>query len=263
MGFPSKFIHWRKLCITSPSFSVQVNSDLAGYFQSASGLRQGCSLSPYLFVLCINVLSHMIDNAAREKKFELHPSCQSIALTHLCFADNLMVFVEGTKESIEGALSVFDEFATWSGLSISLEKSTVYMAGISAGDKRMILTDFFFEEGELPIRYLGLPLMTQAMRKQDYLPLLENIRCRITTWTSRCLSYARRLQLIKYVLMSIANFWAGAFRLPSRYIKEIEQLCYAFLWTGPQLKSTGAKIAWEVVARLSPKEVWESEHLKK
>lgn len=41
-----------------------------------------------------------------------------------------MVFVEGSKDSIEGVLSVFDEFAVWSGLSISLEKST-YKAGIA------------------------------------------------------------------------------------------------------------------------------------
>ena len=41
-----------------------------------------------------------------------------------------MVFVEGTKESVEGAISVFDDYAAWSGLSISLEKSTVYMAGV-------------------------------------------------------------------------------------------------------------------------------------
>ena len=249
MGFPSKFIHWIKLCVTSPSFSVQVNGDLAGYFQSARGLRQGCSLSPYLFVLCMNVLSHKIDKAARDKKFGIHPGCQSIALTHLCFADDLMVSVEGTKESVEGALSVFDEFAAWSGLSISLEKSTIYMAGTSEGEKRRILTDFPFTGGELPVRYLGLPLLTQAMKTQDYQLLLEKIRSRITTWTSRFLSYAGRLQLIQSVLMSIVNFWLGAFRLPSRCIKEIEQLCSAFLWTGPQLKTTGAKVAWLEVCK--------------
>lgn len=113
IGLPQKFIHWIKLCISTPSFSVQVNGELAGYFQSTRGLRQGCSLSPYLFVLCMNVLSHQIDKAVREKKFEFHPRCKAISLTHLCFADDLMVFAEGTKESIEGALAVFKEFEVW------------------------------------------------------------------------------------------------------------------------------------------------------
>lgn len=249
MGFPEKFIHWIQLCITTPSFSVQVNGDLAGYFQSARGFRQGCSLSPYLFVICMNVLSLKIDKAARDKSFGLHPRCQSLSLTHLCFADDLMVFVEGTKESVEGVLDVFEKFEVWSGLSIRLEKSTIYMGGVSEVEQRRILRNFPFAVGELPVRYLGLPLMTKAMRRQDYMPLLGKIRSRICSWTSRFLSYAGRLQLIRSVLMSIVNFWGAAFRFPGQCTKEIEQLCSAFLWSGPELKSTGAKVAWQDICK--------------
>ena len=110
LGIHEKFIHWIKLFIASPSFLVQVNGDLAGYFQSSGGLRQGCSLSPYLFVMCMNLLSQKIDRAVEERKFKFHLRCQSHSLTHLYFADDLMVFVEGSKESIEGALTMFDEF---------------------------------------------------------------------------------------------------------------------------------------------------------
>lgn len=226
-----------------------MNGDLAGYFQSARGLRQGCSLSPYLFVLCMNILSKKIDKAATERKFKFHPRCHSLSLTHLCFADDLMVFVEGSKDSIEGALAVFYEFAAWSGLKISLEKSTIYMAGVPVEEKSRILSDFPFAVGDLPVRYLGLPLMSQAMRSQDYQPLVEKIRGRINTWTTRFLSYAGRLMLIKSVLMSIVNFWSAAFRLPGQCIKEIEQLCSAFLWSGPSLKTTGAKVAWRDVCK--------------
>lgn len=83
LGFPERFIHWIKLCVTTPSFSVQVNGDLAGYFQSSRGLRQGCSLSPYLFVMCMDVLSRKIDKAVQEKKFRYHPHCKALSLTHL------------------------------------------------------------------------------------------------------------------------------------------------------------------------------------
>ena len=250
MGFPMRFIHWIKLCITNPSFSVQVNGELAGYFQSRRGLRQGCSLSPYLFVLCMNILSLKIDQAVSMKKFKLHPRCKALSLTHLCFADDLMVFVEGTKESIEGALYVFGEFAKWSGLKISIEKSTVYMAGVDDEEKRRILVNFPFAEGTLPVRYLGLPLMTQAMRRPDYLPLIERVRSRLGTWTCRHLSYAGRLQLIKSVLVSMINFWASVFRLPSKCVKELKQICASFLWSGPVLKSSGAKVSWNEICKL-------------
>ena len=200
--------------------------------------------------MCMNVLSLKIDEAVKDKKFKFHPRCQALSLTHLCFADDLMVFVEGTKGSVEGALSVFEVFAQWSGLNISIEKSTVYMAGVAVEERNRILRNFPFAEGTLPVRYLGLPLMTKVMGKNDYLPLVERARSRINTWTCTFLSYAGRLQLIKAVLMSIVNFWAGVFRLPSKGIKEVEQLCASFLWTGPALKSTGAKVAWRDISKL-------------
>lgn len=191
----------------------------------------------------MNVLSWKINRAAAERKFKFHPGCSNLSLTHLCFADDLMIFVEGLKSSVQGALAVFEEFEAWSGLSISLEKPTIYMAGISEVDKRSILMNFKFAEGVLSVRYLGLPLMTKAMSKQDYLPLLEQIRSNICSWTFRFLSYAGRLQLLKSVLYSIVNFWISVFRLPSNCIKELEQVFSAFLWTGPLLKATNAKVS--------------------
>lgn len=110
-AFPEVYVRWVQTCISTASFSVQVNGELAGYFGSDRGLRQGCSLSPYLFVICMNVLSQKIDKAAHDKRIGFHPRCKQLKLTHLCFADDLMVFVDGEKKSIKGALEVFDDFA--------------------------------------------------------------------------------------------------------------------------------------------------------
>ncbi|KAG7533510.1 Reverse transcriptase zinc-binding domain [Arabidopsis thaliana x Arabidopsis arenosa] len=249
MNFPAKFIHWIKLCISTASFSVQVNGELAGFFQSERGLRQGCSLSPYLFVICMNVLSKLLDKAAVERRIGYHPKCKNIQLTHLCFADDLMVFVDGQRRSVEGILKIFDDFARLSGLKISVEKSTLYMAGLSENVQNDILQRFPFAHGHLPVRYLGLPLLTKQMTKADYTPLLERIRTRLTTWTSRNLSYASRLQLLSSVISGIINFWILAYRLPSGCIKELNKLCSAFLWSGPDLNSKKAKIAWSDVCR--------------
>lgn len=73
LNFPEKFVHWIRLCISTASFSVQVSGELAGYFGSQRGLRQGCSLSPYLFVICMNILSKLIDKTAISRNFGYHP----------------------------------------------------------------------------------------------------------------------------------------------------------------------------------------------
>ena len=67
------------------------------------------------------------------------------------------------------------------------------------------------------------------------------------SWTGRFLSYGGRLQLISSVITSMANFWLSAFSLPSSCLKEIESLCSAFLWSGPDLKSSKAKVSWKDV----------------
>lgn len=58
-----------------------------------------------------------------------------------------MVFVKGDKLSVEGALEVFEDFSIHSSLHISLEKATVYMAGLNEAVKNEILSQFSFEYG--------------------------------------------------------------------------------------------------------------------
>ncbi|XP_056858087.1 uncharacterized protein LOC130507391 [Raphanus sativus] len=249
MDFPPMFIHWISRCITTASFSVQVNGELAGYFQSTRGLRQGCALSPYLFVICMNVLTKLLDKSANENNMGYHPRCKNLGLTHLSFADDIMVFTDGRVRSIESILDVFDYFGKISGLKISMEKTTIYYAGMSVTETAQLEQRFAFASGKLPVRYLGLPLLTRRMGKDDYGILIDKIRNRITHWTNRFLSQAGRLQLIGSVLLSIVNFWMAGFILPGACIKEINSICAAFLWSGPTLNTRKAKVAWEIVCR--------------
>ena len=249
LNFPAKFILWIKKCIELASFSIQINGELAGYFNSRRGLRQGCALSPYLFVICMQVLTKLLDKAAVERRIGYHPYCRDLNLTHICFADDVLVFSDGKKNSIEGILEVFQDFAKISGLNISLEKSTLFLAGVKSEDNASILEQFPFEAGSLPVRYLGLPLLTKKMSVQDYSPLISRIRTRVSSWTAKHLSFAGRLQLIGSVIYSITNFWMSAFRLPSQCIKEIHSICSAFLWSGPTLSTRKAKIAWADVCK--------------
>ena len=220
LNIPKKFIHWIELCVCTASFSLQINGELAGFFQSKRGLRQGCALYPYLFVICINVLSCMLDKAVERKQIGYHPRCKNILLSHLCFADDLLVFTNCTKRSIEGVIKVFKEYAHVSGLKIRLEKSTLYTTGISEGIEKDILT-FPFSSGKLPVKYLELPILTKHMIVNDYLPLVEKDRKKISSWTGRFLSHVGRLQLISSVITSLTNFWMAAFRLLGSCLKEI------------------------------------------
>ena len=79
----------------------------------------------------MEVLTRLLDIAATKKRFGYHPRCNKFGLTHLSFEDDLMVLTDDTTRSIEGIIQVFEEFAKALGLKISLEKSSLYLAGVT------------------------------------------------------------------------------------------------------------------------------------
>lgn len=66
------------MCISTVAFSVSGNGSLEVFFTSARGIRQDCSLSPYLYVILSNVLSKLMNEAGA---FDYHPRCQEVIMT--------------------------------------------------------------------------------------------------------------------------------------------------------------------------------------
>ena len=205
MGLPAQFIHWIMVCISTASFSVSVNGSLEGFFSSAKGIRQGCSLSPYLYVILNNALSKLLNRAASEGRFGYHPQCRAIQLTHLSFGDDILVFTDDTGYFLRGVVETMDGFAELSGLHINASKSSLYASGTDLVGLYDEATWQGINVGTLPVRYLGLPLTTKALTKPDY-PLIDKIRNMMLSWTNKSLSFEGRLQLIKSVISSIVNF---------------------------------------------------------
>ena len=124
-GFPMKFLSWIKECITSPKFSICLNGTLVGYFEGKMGLRQGDPLSPYLFVLVMEVFSRILaDHTGGGSGFRFHAKCLKLNLTHLCFVDDLLIFYEASLNSIKIIQAALLEFEELSGLKANPSKSS-------------------------------------------------------------------------------------------------------------------------------------------
>lgn len=80
------------MCISTASFSVVVNGELEGFFPSTRGIRQGFSLSPYIFVIVQNVLSRLLNTAVYAGNIGRHARCDHVLVSHLGFADDICFY---------------------------------------------------------------------------------------------------------------------------------------------------------------------------
>lgn len=247
LNFPQKFCSWVKACVCFPKFSVKINGTLNGYFSGAKGLRQGCPMSPYLFTVAMNVLSCILNNPPAD--FSFHWKCKESNLTHLFFADDVLLFSKGDKASITHILDSLALFSKLSGLNPSMHKSTSYLINCDDDVVDWFDASYGVPRGELPVPFLGVPLISAELSINHCMPLIQKIVQRIESWTALLLSFAGRVQLIKAVLFAIQAYWTRHFMLPAAVHKKLQQIFTRFLWRGDHSKIGGAKISWVNVCK--------------
>ncbi|GKD10278.1 RNA-directed DNA polymerase, eukaryota, reverse transcriptase zinc-binding domain protein [Tanacetum coccineum] len=199
------------------------------YFQRGRGLRQGDLISPYLFTLVMEVFTLIVDHKIRNSgDFKYHVGCKDLKLTHLCFADDLLVLCHGDKGSIKIIKDSIDDFSRVSGLVPNLNKSTIFFGNVNLGTQRSILNIVPFKVGVFPVKYLGVPLLTKRLGKDDCKHLVDKVKSKVNDWKNKYLSYAGRFQLIASVLGSMQIYWASVFLLPKSTVKDIEKVLKGF-----------------------------------
>ncbi|TYK26658.1 uncharacterized protein E5676_scaffold313G003080 [Cucumis melo var. makuwa] len=206
------------------------------------GVRQGDPLSTFLFVMVMEVLSRMLNKIPQS--FHFHHCCEKVKLTHLTFADDLMIFCAANEPSIRFIRECLEKFGELSGLFANPRKSSIFVAGVNNENASHLATCMGFVRGNLSVRYLGLPLLAGRLRSNDYASLIQRITSRIRSWTARVLSFAGRLQLVHSVLRSFQVYLASVFVLPAYVHNEVDKILRSYLWRGKEEGRGGIKVAW-------------------
>ncbi|VFR01188.1 unnamed protein product, partial [Cuscuta campestris] len=151
-------------------------------------------------------------------------------ITHIAFADDIMMFSRGDKDSVQILADALKHFSSVSGLHVNAQKSNIYLAGQIKGNKQHILNLVNFPEGLLPVKYLGLPLTSQRASERDFAPLIETVDDNIRRWNTKTLTIAGRAELIRSVIQGIEGFWLQAFPIHKSVLNRITSICRTFLW---------------------------------
>lgn len=192
-------------------------------------------------------LSRSLATLHENPAFGYHPRCKRVRLTHVLFADDILLFSRGDLKSITTLMQVFHNFSQASGLQVNVDKCEVFFAGVNVAAQKSISEALGMKIRSLPFKYLGVPLAFRKLKYNECKMLLDKITKPVSHWSFKLLSYGARLALINSVLSSMKAFWGHLFLLPKKLIKEVEGVCRDFLWTGLAQSKKKPLVAWETV----------------
>ena len=144
-------------CLSSANFALLVNGSPSSFFTATHGIRQGCHLSPLLFILVIEGLSLLIKDAQSNGKIRGIKISPQLSLTHLLFVDDVIMFGFRTFEELIAFKVILDTFCDASGMIINMEKSCFLHNDLDV-DTLNRISGFFpykFEHINRGFNYLG------------------------------------------------------------------------------------------------------------
>ena len=111
-------------CVAKGETSILWNGEKTDPFFPSRGLRQGDPLSPYLFVLCLEYLSNLINTKVESKDWiGIKASKNGPVFSHLFFADDLIFFAEANENCCRTIMDVLNDFCMVSGQKVNFHKS--------------------------------------------------------------------------------------------------------------------------------------------
>ena len=234
-------------CVTSASMSILLNGSPLKPFRFQKGLRQGDSLSPYLFILVSEALVCLLKKADDMNLIKVvHIRKEKVSLKHLQFADDTLIFAPRNPRVITNYFRILDVFAMMSGLSLNYSKSC--FISWNASDQIWVgetARSMGCSHSMCPFTYLGFPLGDHMNKQSAWKPVLVKIQNRLASWKAKILSRAGRLTLIKSVLNSLSIYFMSMFKMSKAIALKIVRLQRNFFWNGVTSEKLGCpRVKW-------------------
>jgi hypothetical protein len=252
-GFSSQFVQLIKACTDKPWIAPLVNGRPTSFFQTQRGIRQGCPLSPFLYIIMADTLSRkFIAERTAGNIPGLKSSTGAESLNHALFADDSLLLGGASSRIARAIDSALKSYCRASGAAINDSKSEIYswnvnqqeLAGISA------ILGFKGHENWERVQYLGLSITSGGNKRTDWSTLISKIKNRIAAWGGFWLTRSGKVTLIKTVLSAIPLYQAAFLLAPRSVNEQIAKLMRDFLWQGGKGNEKKLHLVnWETVRR--------------
>jgi len=237
IGFADSFINWIKACLSGPWIAPLINGGPTSFFQSKRGLRQGCPLSPLLYIIMADSLSHSLERKRAEGSLTGIYIVRGVKeVNHSQFADDTLLMGGASTRITSRFKGVMEKLLDASGGKINKRKSRIYGWNVGSHQLHNIawILEFPFEQGWTSFTYLGIfrviGLIPKADLWQTRIPK-KKIHSKTRQWGTQWLNPAGIIIFIKTVLSSISIYKSSIMLAPSGVTQSIGRAAISkFIW---------------------------------
>jgi len=199
LGFHPKWIAWVNECMSSVSYSLLISGEPNGFIKPTRGIRQGDPLTPYIFLLCMEVLTQRILTETNGPKsgVGVKISPRDMKIPCLLFANDCLLFAKANLASCSKVKSILDLFCSTSGQLINYYKSILTFSQNATLHQKQVTSMLNIPQRESLGKYLRCPVFQGCPSKSTFQELISKATAKLEGWKANCLSKAGRSVLIQ------------------------------------------------------------------
>jgi hypothetical protein len=222
-NFGPKFISWVKTIYCESEACVTNNGFSSTFFKLQRGVRQGCPLSAYLFIVVVELLAHKIRTNKNIKGITIGTT--EIKLVQM--ADDTTTFLEDEK-SLENMFEILKKFEEYAGLKLNKTKTEAMWMGKNINRQTTPLGIKWVKE----INSLGIffSYNTDYVMQKNFMDKEKEFKQILDMWLQRDLSLIGKITILKSLAFSKIIYPCGVITPPKDFIENIIDLAYNFIW---------------------------------
>ncbi|KAK9543285.1 hypothetical protein VZT92_001076 [Zoarces viviparus] len=227
LGFSQAFMGWLSILYTGVGSVVSLNGHIGDVFRLHSGVRQGCPLSPLLYILYMEPLAAAIRADPGVRGFLL-PGSGGLRVKLSQYADDTTLLLD-TDACLFRSLEIFQSFGKVASAELNCAKSSVKFFG-RWKERTEVPGGLMLCTG--PLKVLGVSFETAHSATANWTGRFLAVRKKLALWKSRGLTLIGKVLVLKVDVMPSLVYLAYIYPMPVSMRRPIMRLVFTFLWGG-------------------------------
>jgi len=249
LGFNHVWVERLMAFVTTVKYRIRVNGELTEEIIPQRGLRQGDPLSPYLFLICAEAFSCLLNSAEeRGESIGVRVCQEAPSINHLLFADDSLLLFKIDNESADHVQNILSLYENCLGQTINKDKSSIMFSKNTRDEVKVTLMSELDIASEAHNgKYLGLPTYMGKSKSQTFTYLKDRVWKKIQGWKEKLLSKAGKDVLIKAVAQVIPTYAMSCFDLTKSLCDDIGKLICRYWWSQQEKENKMHWLSWDLL----------------